>query len=188
MKRDLRRFREGALVAGLTAGCLLGSAVAHAASPSPIYVHMNGLNDFLPKVVFVRPGQPVTFVNQDQGSHSIHGYSPVGGSLMKGMDEQLISGTPGPGHPVHTYTVTFNRIGVHYYLCTVHAHLVKIYQPPSGEGYFLPARRARTNGYTGSMAGVVIVTKEAALLESDPPITHERLLPRFWNNGDVKGG
>lgn len=168
---------------GLASG---GSALA--ATAAPVYVHMNGLNDFLPKVVFVQPGQPVVFVNQDQGPHSIHAYDPVGGGHLKAMDDVTLQGTPGPGHTVHTYKVTFNHVGVHYYICTIHAHLVSVYKTPSGKNYDLPAKRKGVPGYRGSMAGVVIVTREASLLDSDPPITHQRVLKQFWNNGDVKGG
>lgn len=166
---------------------LAGSGIACAAAPSPIYVHMNGLNDFLPKVVFVRPGQPVVWVNQDQGPHSIHGYKIVGGERLKEIDNISLPGTPGIGHKVHTYTVTFHSVGVHYYVCTIHAHLVKVYDDPSGGTYYLPAKRHGTNGYRGSMAGVVVVTNEPALLKSDPPITHQRILKKFWGNGDVSG-
>lgn len=172
----------GLVIVGLTSG---GSALAAAATP--VYIHMNGLNDFLPRVVFVQPGQSIVFVNQDQGPHSIHAYNPVGGGHLKDMDDISLSGTPGPGHTVHTYKVTFQHVGVHYYLCTIHAHLVPVYKSPSGKIYDLPAKRQGIPGYRGSMAGVVIVTREAALLKSNPPITHQRILQKFWNNGDVKG-
>jgi len=162
-----------------------GSALA--ATTKPVYVHMNGLNDFLPKVVFVRPGQPVVFVNQDQGAHSIHAYDPVGGNHRKAMDDVSLQGTKGPGHPVHTYKVTFKHEGVHYYICTIHAHLVSVYKTPSGKNIDLPAKRKGIPGYRGSMAGVVVVTREASLLKSDPSITHQRVLKNFWGNGDVKG-
>lgn len=162
-----------------------GSALA--ATSSPVYVHMNGLNDFLPKVVFVQPGQPVVFVNQDQGPHSIHAYDPVGGAHLKALDDVSLQGTPGPGHTVHTYKMTFKHVGVHYYICTIHAHLVSVYKSPAGKNYDLPAKRKGIPGYRGSMAGVIIVTREATLLKSDPPITHKRILGKFWNNGDVTG-
>ncbi len=169
-------------ILGLASG---GSALA--ASTSPVYVHMNGLNDFLPKVVFAKPGQPVVFVNQDQGPHSIQAYDPVGGNNLKAMHDVSLQGTPGPGHTVHTYKVTFKHEGVHYYLCTIHAHLVSVYKTPSGKNYDLPAKRKGIPGYRGSMAGVVIVTREASLLRSNPPITHQKILKKFWNNGDVTG-
>lgn len=172
----------GLAIIGLISG---GSALA--ATATPVYIHMNGLNDFLPKVVFVQPGQPVVFVNQDQGPHSIHAYDPVGGGHLKDVDEALLPGTPGPGHAVHTYKVTFHQVGVHYYICTIHAHLVPVYKTPSGKAYDLPAKRQGIHGYRGSMAGVVVVTREASLLKSNPPITHQRILQKFWNNGDVNG-
>lgn len=169
------------LMAGLSVG------VAYAAGRAPVYVHMNGLNDFLPTVVVARPGQPVVFVNQDTGVHSIYGYNPFDGKLLKNIAEPAIEGTPGPGHPVHTYTVRLSHPGIYYYLCTVHAHLVEVYRPPHSHlPYRLPARRPGVNGYGGSMAGIIIVTRNPALLKSNPPIVHERLLPGFWGNGNVQ--
>ena len=172
---------------GLVLGGWLCCGTALAATATPVYIHMNGLNDFLPKLVFVKPGQPVEFVNQDQGAHSIHGYKPVGGGHLKHMDDMSLQGTPGPGHKVHTYTVTFKHVGVHYYIGTIHAHLVSVYKAPSGSAYYLPAKRKGIPGYRGSMAGVIVVTREKALLKSDPAITHRKILPKFWNNGDVSG-
>lgn len=154
MDRPVHKVRQFVFAACFLAVGLAGAGAAYA-TPSPIYVHMNGLNDFLPKVVFVRPGQPVIWVNQDQGDHTIHAYNPRG--------------------------------GVHYYLCTVHAHLVKVYAPTSGKAYYLPAKRTGTHGYRGSMAGVIVVTRESALLRSNPPIVHQKILKKFWNNGDVSG-
>lgn len=174
-------------VLGLVFSALLSASPAFANTPSPVYIHMNGLNDFLPKVTFVRPGEPVVFVNQDQGAHSIHGYLPVGGKHVKSMDEMSLAGTPGPGHTVHTYKVTFHHVGVHYYICTIHAHLVSVYKTPSGQNYYLPAKRKGIPGYRGSMAGTIVVTKEKNLLESNPSIVHKRILAKFWNNGDVSG-
>lgn len=186
MKRTFTRsIPTGAL--GLAFISLICGGTALAATARPVYVHMNGLNDFLPKVVFVQPGQPVVFVNQDQGPHSIHAYDPVGGGHLKALDDMVLQGTPGPGHTVHTYKVTFENVGVHYYICTIHAHLVSVYKTPAGKDYELPAKRQGIHGYRGSMAGVVIVTREAALLNSNPPITHQRILKKFWNNGDVTG-
>lgn len=181
------RHRIALLIAApfVTMGLL--ASTAWAASHKPIYIHMNGLNDFLPRIVFVRPKQHVTFVNQDQGAHSIHGYQLIGGEHLKDMDKVSIQGTPGPGHPVHTYTVDFKKPGVYYYICTIHAHLVKVYRDPNGGTYYLPARRKGIPGYKGSMSGAIIVTREAALLKENPPIVHKRLLPKFWNNGDVSG-
>ena len=181
------RVQRVVLALLLSAG-LLGSAVAQGATRSPVYIHMNGLNDFLPKVVFVRPGQPVVWVNQDQGAHAIHGYKLVGGEHLKDLNKVSLAGTPGPGHKVHTYRVSFDHVGVHYYLCTVHAHLVGVYTDPNGGTYYLPAKRHGVPGYRGSMAGVVVVTRESALLNSNPAITHKRILAKFWGNGDVKKG
>lgn len=187
MNKTKTRFTRKSFTALAAIGLAFGGS-ALAATTSSVYVHMNGLNDFLPKVVFVRPGQPVVFVNQDQGVHSIHAYDPVGGGHLKAMDDVSLQGTPGPGHTVHTYTVTFKHRGVHYYICTIHAHLVSVYKSPKGSNYDLPAKRQGIPGYRGSMAGVIVVTREAPLLKSDPPITRQRVLKNFWGNGDVKGG
>ncbi len=64
-------------------------------------------------------------------------------------------------------------MGVHYCIRTVHAHLVPVYKAVAG--------------YWGSMAGVVVVTREKRLLDSDPPITQRKILGKFWNNGDANG-
>lgn len=183
------RLLGTALVAasGLILGGWFWNGAALAATLSPIYVHMNGLNDFLPRIVFVKPGQTVVFVNQDQGPHSIHGYNPVGGDHLKDLNDMVLQGTPGPGHAVHTYKVRFNHVGIHYYICTVHAHLVSVYKAPSGQDYFLPAKRVGVHGYLGSMAGVIVVTREKQLLGSNPPITRQKILQKFWNNGDASG-
>jgi len=180
------------MIAGLAASLLLISGFsilpARAAGIPPVYVHMNGLNDFLPTLVVARMDQPVVFVNQDTGVHSIHGYNPISGQLLKGIDAPVIMGTPGAGHLVHTYTVRLSRPGIYYYICTIHAHLVSVYQPPHhAKPYRLPIKRARVNGYGGNMAGVIIVTSNPALLKSNPPIVHQRILPDFWGNGDVQG-
>jgi len=185
------KYRQG-VISGLAASLLLISGLsmppARAAGIPPVYVHMNGLNDFLPTLVIVRPNQPVVFVNQDTGVHSIRGYNPINGRLLKDIYTPVIVGTPGAGHPVHTYTVRLSRPGIYYYICTIHAHLVSVYRPPHhAEPYRLPTKRAGVNGYGGSMAGVIVVTRNPALLKSNPPIVHQRILPDFWGNGDVQG-
>lgn len=189
MKRTVRGSSSRTLILPAFAAVLLAlPLVAMGSTVKPLYVHMNGLNDFLPTVLFVRPNQPVVFVNQDTGVHSIHGYAPIGGSLLKDINEPAIVGTPGPGHAVHTYTVRFNHLGAYYYICTVHAHLVKVYQANAHTAYYLPSKRKAVGGFGGSMAGVIIVTREQALLKANPPIVHHRLLPRFWGNGNISSG
>src|SRR5579875_3209326 len=89
---------------------------------APVYVHMNGGNYFLEPVVAVRPGQPVVFVNQDTGAHTIAGYNPLTGALSRRF-EATLAGTKGPGHKLATYTVSFAKAGFKPYLCTVHARL-----------------------------------------------------------------
>ncbi len=176
------------LVASLSLILGLSMPPARAAGIPPVYVHMNGLNDFLPTLVVARPNQPVVFVNQDTGVHSIHGYNPRSGQLLKAIDAPVIVGTPGAGHSVHTYTVRLSRPSIYYYICTIHAHLISVYQPPRhAKPYRLPIKRTGVNGYGGNMAGVIIVTRNAALLKSNPPIVHQRILPDFWGNGNVRG-
>lgn len=182
------RFSSRPLLSAVLLTALVLPLVAVASTVKPLYVHMNGLNDFLPTVLFVRPNQPVVFVNQDTGVHNIHEYAPIGGAMLKHIDEPAILGTPGPGHTVHTYTVRFKQLGAYYYICTVHAHLVKVYQENAHKAFYLPSKRKAVGGFGGSMAGVIIVTREKALLKTNPEIVHRRLLPKFWGNGDVASG
>ncbi len=180
-RRGFLRILIGMIVAvaGFSSSALASSA------PHPIYVHMNGLNDFLPRVVFVRPGQQVVFVNEDTGAHSVHGYTLIGGKHLKDIDEAALPGMSSASAKPHTYAVRFSRPGAYYYLCTVHAHLVKVYRTPDGVNYFMPAKRKGIPGYGGTMSGIVIVTHAQPLLDSNPPITHQRVLKGLWNNGDV---
>ena len=62
--RQLARFAVLTAALALTAGAAL-------AAPPPVYVHMNGANMFLERLVFVRPGQKLVFVNEDTGAHGI---------------------------------------------------------------------------------------------------------------------
>lgn len=148
------------------------AALASAGGP-PVYVHTNGANDFLEQVV-VRPGEPVVFVNEDTGHHTVIGYDPQTGAILPTLDGVLL-GTPGPGHPVHTYRVTFSKPGLYFYYCSVHAHLVRVYHK-----VVAAVPRKGIHGYGGPMAGLIIVTRSKALLREDPKTSHQRILPDFF--------
>jgi hypothetical protein len=135
---------------------------------------MNGANMFLEDVVAVRPGQPVVFVDQDTGAHTIIGYDPLTGKTSSRFDGE-VHGTPGPGHPVGTYTIRFEHPGLKFYYCSVHAELSK---EPGGRT--VPKKRATVHGFGDPMAGLVIVTNDRALLADNPPSTHEKILPGYF--------
>ena len=158
----------------LLAGLLLAGSSAAWAKPAPVYVHMNGKNDFLESVVAVRPGQPVIFVNQDTGKHAVAGYNPLTGKISKSFNA-VIAGTPGAGHGVHTYKVVFHHRGVHYYYCYIHARLQKVFGKR-----VQPAHRKGVPGFDGAMAGVVIVTNDPKVLKADAPSSHKKILPNFF--------
>ncbi|EQD44696.1 Cupredoxin [mine drainage metagenome] len=156
------------LLAGMT-GC-------SAAAPllKPVYIHMNGANMFLENVVAVRPGEPVVFVNEDTGIHMVLGYNPLTGKANPRFSETLL-GTPGPSHPVHTYTVRFTHPGIYYYYCPVHAMLK---QAPGN--IYAPVKRPTVHGFGTPMAGVIIVTKESALVHDNPPTSLHKVLPGYF--------
>lgn len=143
-------------------------------SLSPVYVHMNGENDFLESVVAVRPGQQVIFVNQDTGEHVVRGYDPYNGKMSDSFYDHL-KGTEGPGHPLATYEVSFKTKGFHFYYCSIHARLQKVYHEE-----VRPAHRKGIPGYEGAMAGLIVVTTDPALLQSNPKTSHEKTLSDFW--------
>lgn len=165
----------GPLRAAAAAALFLSAAACAWAAPAPpVYVHMNGANEFLENVVAVRPGQPVVFVDQDTGVHTIVGYAPATGAGSKRFDG-AVAGTPGPGHPVHTYTVRFRHPGLKYYYCSVHAELAK--EPG---GVTLPKKRPTVGGYGTPMAGLIIVTTDPHLLADNPASSSHRILPGFF--------
>lgn len=151
-----------------------GLAVSAHAAEQPVYVHMNGANMFLENVVAVRPGQPVVFVDEDTGAHTIIGFNPATGATSKRFDG-AVEGTPGPGHPVHTYSVTFKHQGLQFYYCSVHAELVK---EPGGR--YVAKKRPTVHGFGDPMAGLIIVTTDKHLLADDPKTTHEKILPGYF--------
>src|SRR5579875_1412123 len=142
---------------------LLAPALARAAAP--VYVHMNGGNYFL---------EPVVFVNQDTGAHTIAGYNPLTGALSRRF-EATLAGTKGPGHKLATYTVSFAKAGFKPYLCTVHARLASTFG-----GAVQPVKRAGTHGLKGPMAGLIVVTTDPALLADNPPTAAEKIVPGFF--------
>lgn len=164
----------GVIVPVATFG-LVAPIPAQAATRSPVFIHMNGANEFLERMVFVRPKHKVVFVNEDTGTHAIRGYNPKTGVKSKRFFDPVIRGTPGPGHPVHTYAISFPHQGVHQYYCPVHAHLAK---GPGGR--WLPVRRSTTHGFGAAMAGTIVVTTDKALLADDPKTASEKILPKFF--------
>ena len=172
---SLRSPSRGPLRAAAVAALFLcGAACAWAKPAPPVYVHMNGANEFLEDVVVVRPGQPVVFVDEDTGAHTIVGYNPATGATSKHFDG-VVAGTPGPGHPVHTYTVRFRHPGLKYYYCSVHAELAR-----ELGGVTLPKKRPTVGGYGTPMDGLIIVTTDPKLLADNPATSAHRILPHFF--------
>ncbi len=163
-------FLSGSLTL-LALGC--ASASARPALP-PVYVHMNGANEFLENVVVVRPGQPVVFVDEDTGPHTIVGYNPVNGKTSQRFNG-AVQGTPGPGHPVHTYSISFTHPGLKYYYCSVHAELA---MEPGG--LTVPKKRPTVHGFGDPMDGLIIVTTDSRLLADNPPTSKQRILPHYF--------
>lgn len=172
----LRHIGHAALLTALcaAAGFAIPEAQAAPAAQAPVYVHMNGANMFLENVVVVRPGQPVVFVDEDTGAHTIIGYNPATGAPSKTFDG-VVQGTPGPGHAVHTYTITFRHPGLKYYYCSVHAELVK---EPGGRT--VPKKRPTVHGFGDPMAGLIIVTDDPHLLADNPKTARSKILPSYF--------
>ena len=168
-----------ALLVGITlsltlVGCAASSAQAGATSSAPVYIHMNGRNDFLEPIVAVSPGEPVVFVNEDTGIHTVLGYHPSTGKLDPAIDGDL-AGTPGAGHPVATYTVRLKKPGIYAYYCSVHAVLSKTYGTA-----VQPAHRPGVHGYPGAMAGEIIVTTDPALIAQNPASSAKKVLNGYF--------
>jgi plastocyanin len=152
-----------------------GTVTAAPAKPlPPVYIHMNGFNAFVEAVVAVEPGQPVIFVNQDTGPHTIQGYNPVTGKPFPAISG-MVMGTPGPGHKVSTYKVVLKKPGIYCYYCSMHAELQRVYHR-----MVQPAHRQGVHGFAGAMAGVIVVTREKSLLQSNPPTCHQRILKGYF--------
>ncbi len=149
-------------------------AAAAGALP-PVYIHMNGFNEFVESVVAVRPGQRVIFVDEDTGAHTIQGYNPATGKPTKLFG--MVMGTKGPGHKISTFTYVPKTSGIHFYYCTMHAMLEKVYH-----NSVQPAHRPTAHGFAGAMAGEIIVTKDAGLLAQNPATCGKKIL------GDYFGG
>lgn len=153
---------------------LLAPALARAATPRPVYIHMNGGNYFLEPMVAVRPGQKVVFVNQDTGAHTVVGYNPATGALSSRFNGPL-PGTKGPGHKLSTYTVSFSKPGLEPYFCSVHAELATTF----GKSV-QPIKRMGTHGFKGPMEGLIVVTTDRALITENAPTTKERVVKGFF--------
>lgn len=150
-------------------------ATAPAASSSlpPVYIHMNGFNAFVESVVAVRPGQAVIFVDEDTGAHTIQGYNPATGKPTKLFG--MVMGTKGPGHKISTFTFVPKTPGIHFYYCTMHAMLEKVYH-----NSVQPAHRPTAHGFAGAMAGEIIVTKDTALLAQNPATCGKKILSDYF--------
>ena len=145
------------------------------AESAPVYVHMNGANFFLESDISVEPGQPVIFVSQDTGGvHTIIGYDAHTGAPMPSI-KGTVQKTAGPGHAVSTYTVRLKTIGVYEYYCSVHAILAKTFG-----GAIQPAHRPGIDGFTGAMAGTIVVTRDRALLNSNPATSMQLIVAGFF--------
>ncbi len=155
-------------------GCATSSAQTAGSGGGPVYIHMNGRNDFLEPVVAVAPGQPVVFVNEDTGVHTVLGYHPSTGKLNRAIDGDL-AGTPGPGHPVATYTVKLTKPGIYAYYCSVHAVLAKTFGTA-----VQPAHRPGVHGYPGAMAGEIIVTTDPKLIAQNPATSAKKVLDGYF--------
>ena len=153
---------------------LAGAAWSKPVPPPPVYVHMNGANEFLENVVAVRPGQPVVFVDEDTGPHTIVGYDPATGATSKRFDG-AVEGTPGPGHAVHTYTIRFRHAGLKFYFCSIHAELA--HEPG---GVTAPKKRPTVHGFGDPMDGLIIVTTDRHLLAANPATSRQRILPHYF--------
>lgn len=160
-------------LAGAALFALPGTSTA--ATPKPVYIHMNGGNEFLERLVFVRPGQKVIFVNEDTGPHAIRGYNPATGAKSKTFDDPVLNGTPGKGHAIHTYSISFAHSGVQWYYCPVHAELEK-----APGGVFWPKVRPGVHGFGTPMAGVIVVTTDPKMLAENPKSASEKILPDFF--------
>ncbi|CUA96191.1 cupredoxin domain-containing protein [Thiomonas bhubaneswarensis] len=170
----LKPSHTAALAALATAATLFAPASHAAPAAPPVYVHMNGANMFLENVVAVRPGQKVVFVDEDTGPHTIIGYNPLTGKTSTRFNG-AVQGTPGPGHPVSTYTISFPKTGLQFYYCSVHAELVK---EPGGRT--VPKKRPTVHGFGDPMAGLIIVTTDRRLLAENPPTSREKILPNYF--------
>lgn len=160
------------LFAAATLGLSLSTAFAR--SLPPVYVHMNGANMFLENTVAVQPGQPVVFVNEDTGVHTIIGYDPDTGAKSKSFDG-AVAGTPGPNAPVHTYRISFKHTGLHPYYCSVHAEPAK--EPGA---LVVPRKRPSVGGFGDPMAGLIIVTTDKRLLAQNPASSGKKVLPGYF--------
>lgn len=167
--------RPTMLAAMMAISVVAGTASAIAGAPAPVYIHMNGANMFLERLVFVSPGQKVVFVNEDTGPHALQGYHPATGALDKRFYDPVLQGTPGKGHPVHSFTISFRHQGPRFYFCAVHAMLMQAPGP-----VWAPKKRPTVHGFGTPMAGEIVVTTDKGLLADNPKTAHEKILASYF--------
>jgi plastocyanin len=168
LKPFARTFALCAIAIGLPTSTVYPAA-------APVYVHMNGTNYFLESSVAVEPGQPVVFVSQDTGgAHTIVGFDATTGGALSVINGK-VEKTAGPGHRVDTYTVRFNTVGVYQYYCSIHAILRKTFA-----GSVQPAHRPGIDGFTGAMAGTIVVTRDRTLIGANPQSSKVLIVPGFF--------
>lgn len=173
---------SGAVLALVLGGCAASSAKtatasnsAAAAQSTPVYVHMNGGNHFLEPVVAVAPGQRVVFVNEDTGGgHTIVGYDPLTGAPSSAINGR-VSAAPANKSNAPTYAVTFPKVGVYSYYCSLHSILAKTFG-----GAVQPSYRKGVDGFKGAMAGIIVVTTDNALVDANPPTTQKKIIPAYF--------
>lgn len=170
----LRSFKSACICAFSIGLAALTPGSANADGARPVYIHMNGANEFLEAVVAVRPGQPVVFVNEDTDAHVIVGYDPATGAASKRFSG-AVAGTKGPKDKTSTYTVSFGRRGLEFYYCSVHAVLAK-----APGGVYLPKVKPGGEGFGTPMAGLVIVTTDPKLLAANPKTASRKILPDYF--------
>ncbi|MDE8346516.1 MAG: Cupredoxin [Acidocella sp.] len=144
------------------------------AAPPPVYVHMNGANMFLEDVVAVKPGQDVVFVNEDTGAHTIVGFNPLTGKTSHSFNGYVAGDAPAT-QPTY-YKISFSKPGIYHYYCSVHAMLAM--EPP--EHVTVAKIRPGVDGFGDPMAGVIIVTTDAAILARNPPSSHQKILANYF--------
>uniref|UniRef100_E6Q144 Putative Cupredoxin n=1 Tax=mine drainage metagenome TaxID=410659 RepID=E6Q144_9ZZZZ len=175
MKKGRIALLVGTCLSLALVGCAASSGgTGGTNSSAPVYIHMNGGNEFLEPTVAVSPGEPVVFVNQDTEPHTVLGYHPSTGKLNPAINGDP-AGTPGAGHPVATYTVRLKKPGIYAYYCSVHAVLAKTYGTA-----VQPAHRPGVHGYPGAMAGEIIVTTDPTLIAQNPASSAKKVLNGYF--------
>lgn len=135
----------------LTAVCLLTLGMTDRATGGSLatqVIMVPGQARFTPFVVTVRVGQAVEWINNDTEEHYLVSDNAFITTNHKGVNTIL-----GPNGG--TLTLTFSKVGVFTYYCSLHATLDQYNQPtaPGSDGGI-----QGTNGNYGTpMSGVVVV-------------------------------